>query len=130
MPSSRKRIGFLPSVGVQDIINSICSQEGISHSKITGLLVEEALFARGLYGYRKNKSDIFTNKYLSKLDNFCRINNPNLKTNLKNDRDIFKEDSISSEIINDNYTEEEYLILNNFLEYKKFKRMLFDKNNK
>ena len=131
MPSSRKRIGFLPSAGVQDIINNIYKQEGISHSKITGLLVEEALFARGLYGYKKNKSEMFSNKYINKLDNFCRLNNPSLKKELQTDPAILKEDldSIPIHIVDDSYTEEEYLILNDFLEYKQFKRMLMDKNN-
>ena len=46
MPSPRKRIGFLPTVEVQDIINKICASENISQSKVTGILVEEAIKAR------------------------------------------------------------------------------------
>ena len=46
MPSQRKRIGFLPSVEVQEIINKICESENISQSKVTGILVNEALKAR------------------------------------------------------------------------------------
>ena len=46
MPSQRKRIGFLPTVEVQDIINKICASENISQSKVTGILVEEAIKAR------------------------------------------------------------------------------------
>ena len=53
MPTPRKRIGFLPNVTVQDIINKISSQEKISQSKVTGILVEEALHARGIYNYNK-----------------------------------------------------------------------------
>ena len=46
MPSQRKRIGFLPTAEVQEIINKICASENISQSKVTGLLVKEALKAR------------------------------------------------------------------------------------
>ena len=46
MPSQRKRIGFLPTVEVQDIINKICASENISQSKVTGILVEEAIKER------------------------------------------------------------------------------------
>ena len=46
MPSQRKRIGFLPSAEVQDIINKICASENISQSKVTGILVKEAIKAR------------------------------------------------------------------------------------
>ena len=48
MPSQRKRIGFLPTAEVQDIINKICASENISQSKVTGILVKEALDARDM----------------------------------------------------------------------------------
>ena len=48
MPSQRKRIGFLPSAEVQDIINKICASENISQSKVTGILVKEAIKARNI----------------------------------------------------------------------------------
>ena len=47
MPSSRKRIGFLPSEEVQIIIEKICKDKNLSQSKVTGILVEEALKNRG-----------------------------------------------------------------------------------
>mgnify|MGYP001451977106 FL=1 len=46
MPSQRKRIGFLPTAEVQEIINKICASENISQSKVTGILVNEAIKAR------------------------------------------------------------------------------------
>ena len=48
MPSIRKRIGYLPSRNIQEIITSIAKQEKLSQSKVVGILVEEALLARGL----------------------------------------------------------------------------------
>ena len=49
MPSPRKRIGFLPRTQVQEIIDQISSEENISQSKVVGILVEEALAARGIF---------------------------------------------------------------------------------
>ena len=45
MPSQRKRIGFLPTAEVQEIINKICASENISQSKVTGILVKEAILS-------------------------------------------------------------------------------------
>ena len=83
IPSQRKRIGFLPTAEVQDTINKISASENISQSKVTGILVKEALKARVI----KNNS-------------------------LNTDR--------TSEISIDN----EYNLVKEFLEYKRFKTML------
>ena len=48
MPSPRKRIGFLPSEQVHEIIEKLCTANEFSQSKVTGLLVEEALRSRGV----------------------------------------------------------------------------------
>ncbi len=52
MPSPRKRIGFLPRTQVQEIIDQICEEENLSQSKVVGILVEEALAARGIFDPR------------------------------------------------------------------------------
>ncbi len=49
MPSIRKRIGYLPSLDIQEIITAISKKEKLSQSKVVGILVEEALIHRGLY---------------------------------------------------------------------------------
>ena len=48
MPTQRKRIGFLPSSEVQLKIDQICKNNKLSQSKVTGILVEEALKLRGV----------------------------------------------------------------------------------
>ena len=83
MPSQRKRIGFLPSAEIQEIINKICASEKISQSKVTGILVKEAIKARVL---KNNSSNV----------------------------------NEESEISNDN----EFNLVKEFLEYKRFKIML------
>ena len=59
MPSPRKRIGFLPSEEVHEIIEKLCTAYEFSQSKVTGLLVEEALRSRGVLNesISSNKSD-------------------------------------------------------------------------
>ena len=53
MPSTRKRIGYLPSPNVQDLITKISNNKKISQSKLVDILVEEALIARGLIALQK-----------------------------------------------------------------------------
>ena len=48
MPTQRRRIGFLPRSEVHDIIDKICNHNKLSQSKVTGILVEEALSTRGI----------------------------------------------------------------------------------
>ena len=56
MPSIRKRIGYLPSVYIQEIITNISNKENLSQSKVVGILVEEALKARGLFKLKNNNN--------------------------------------------------------------------------
>ncbi len=53
MENKVKRIGYLPRKRVLEIIDEISKSESISRSKVVGILVEEALGARGIanFGY-------------------------------------------------------------------------------
>ena len=83
MPSQRKRIGFLPTAEVHEIINKICASENISQSKVTGILVKEAINARNL-----------------------------------------REPSQNSNHVSGKTSDNEFNLVKEFLEYKKFKIML------
>ena len=64
MESAVKRIGYLPRKRVLEIIDQISKSESISRSKVVGILVEEALDARGIanFGFSNlNKSKSFNN---------------------------------------------------------------------
>ncbi len=61
MPSQRKRIGFLPTAEVQEIINKICDSENISQSKVTGILVKEAIKARFMNGNSLDINEVSKN---------------------------------------------------------------------
>ena len=76
MENKVKRIGYLPRKRVLEIIDEISKSESISRSKVVGILVEEALDARGIanFGYSNiSKSNIF------KSDNFKDLQNDHLK---------------------------------------------------
>ena len=88
MENKVKRIGYLPRKRVLEIIDEISKSESISRSKVVGILVEEALDARGIvnFGYSNiNKSNLF------KSDIYKEVQNENVL--LKNAEDEFVDDS-------------------------------------
>ena len=87
MDNSVKRIGYLPRKRVLEIIEKISQAESISRSKVVGILVEEALGARGIDNFG------FGNKIKnnSNVENFSnRVNN---NQNIKIAEDEFVDDS-------------------------------------
>ena len=88
MENKVKRIGYLPRKRVLEIIDEISNSESISRSNVVGILVEEALDARGIanFGYRNiTKSNIY------KSDNLKNLQNEN--AHLKDSEDEFVDDS-------------------------------------
>jgi len=88
MENKVKRIGYLPRKRVLEIIDEISKSESISRSKVVGILVEEALDARGIanFGYSNiSKSNLY------KSDDYKNIQNENV--NLKDADDEFVDDS-------------------------------------
>ena len=113
MPTSRKRIGFLPTEEVKEIIDQICLRNNLSQSKVTGILVEEALKVRNLYK-SKNKEgngEFILNNELDKSKISNKINNLTFKNN---DIDKDKVDEV----------DEEYNLIKEYLNYKNFKKIL------
>ena len=88
MENKVKRIGFLPRKRVLEIIDEISKSESISRSKVVGILVEEALDARGIanFGYSNiSKSNLYKSK------NHKDFKNENV--HLKDAEDEFVDDS-------------------------------------
>ena len=73
MENKVKRIGYLPRKRVLEIIDEISKSESISRSKVVGILVEEALDARGIANFGYSNTN---NLNLYKSDNFLEINTP------------------------------------------------------
>ena len=88
MENKVKRIGYLPRKRVLEIIDEISKSESISRSKVVGILVEEALDARGIvnFGY-----SISNNSNLYKSENYIGTKNEN--AHLKDTEDEFVDDS-------------------------------------
>ncbi len=49
MPTKKRRIGFIPRSDVLDLINKLSFESNLSISKIINILVEEALYKRGIF---------------------------------------------------------------------------------
>ena len=114
MPSTRKRIGYLPAPIIQDLITKIAINEKLSQSKIVGILVEEALIARGLYDSKKLNNFNKNNYYKKEKEN-------NYQTFKYNDMD---------ELISDKgitYNKKEYKMYKTLS--KNFSNELEDENN-
>ena len=88
MENKVKRIGYLPRKRVLEIIDEISKSESISRSKVVGILVEEALDARGIvnFGYSNISK---SNSY--KSDIYKEVNKENIR--LKDGEDEFVDDS-------------------------------------
>ena len=118
MPSPRKRIGFLPSEEVHEIIEKLCTVNEFSQSKVTGLLVEEALRSRGVlnesYGQNQNNhGDLinfsFDHKTLSE-NNSSSLNVDEYAVNKK----VFSDD---------------IKMMHEFIEFKYFKKVMKQNKN-
>ena len=88
METKVKRIGYLPRKRVLEIIDEISKSESISRSKVVGILVEEALDARGIanFGY-SNIGKLSSYK----SDNYKDLQNS--EVSLKDAEDEFVDDS-------------------------------------
>tara|TARA_B100000524_G_scaffold30197_1_gene14985 strand:- start:70 stop:432 length:363 start_codon:yes stop_codon:yes gene_type:complete len=118
MPSQRKRIGFLPREEVQNIIDRICEHNKLSQSKVTGILVEEALSSRGVLKDSLNNKLSDHNSYENK--SLLISNNLfNKKINIDNDNLNLDETNMKDEV----------QMINDFIEFKFFKNIM-NKNKK
>ena len=55
MPTKKRRVGFIPRSDVLDLINKLSFESNLSISKIVNILVEEALYKRGIYNTYSGK---------------------------------------------------------------------------
>ena len=107
MPSPRKRIGFLPSEEVHEIIEKLCTANKFSQSKVTGLLVEEALRSRGVLNDLNKKDFInftFENELLS-----------------KNNKSPYNVDDYT---VNKKVLSDDIKMMHEFIEFKYFKKVM------
>ncbi len=118
MPSPRKRIGFLPSEEVHEIIEKLCTANEFSQSKVTGLLVEEALRSRGVlnetYGQNQNDGGDFIN-FSFDHESFSENNKSTLNVD---------EYEVNKKVLSENIK-----MMHEFIEFKYFKKVMKRNNN-
>ena len=117
MPSPRKRIGFLPSEEVHEIIEKLCTANEFSQSKVTGLLVEEALRSRGVLNKSFNQN---------KIDKINFINHSFEKETFSKNNKISGNGSDYS--VNKKSLSEDIKMMHEFIEFKYFKKVM-ERNN-
>ena len=117
MPSPRKRIGFLPSEEVHEIIEKLCTANEFSQSKVTGLLVEEALRSRGVlnqsFGQNHNNRDLINFSFDHKT--FSENNSSSLNVD---------EYAVNKKVLSDDIK-----MMHEFIEFKYFKKVMKRNNN-
>ena len=113
MPSPRKRIGFLPSEEVHEIIEKLCTANKFSQSKVTGLLVEEALRSRGIL-----IEPIGQNK-IKEMDciNFS-VDQETFSENIKSSRNV------DVYAVNKKVFSDDIKMIHEFIEFKYFKKVM------
>ena len=118
MPSPRKRIGFLPSEEVHEIIEKLCIANEFSQSKVTGLLVEEALRSRGVLSesYGQNHNDNLDSVKLAfDHEKFSKDNKSPLNVD---------EFSVNKKVLSDDIK-----MMHEFVEFKYFKKVMKRNSN-
>ena len=118
MPSPRKRIGFLPSEEVHEIIEKLCTANEFSQSKVTGLLVEEALRSRGVLNQSFGQNKIDKKDFI----------------NFSFDQEIVSENNKSQLNVDDYEVNKKVLsddikMMYEFIEFKYFKKIMKQNNN-
>ena len=118
MPSPRKRIGFLPSEEVHEIIDKLCTANEFSQSKVTGLLVEEALRSRGVFNESHDQNFNDKRDYI----------------NFSFDHDTFSENNrspvnVDDYAVNKKVLSDDIKMMHEFIEFKYFKKVMKRNNN-
>ena len=67
MPTKKRRVRFIPRSDVLDLINKLSFESNLSISKIINILVEEALYKRGIFNIKNVK--VLNYEKNIKLDN-------------------------------------------------------------
>ena len=67
MPTKKRRVGFIPRSDVLDLINKLSFESNLSISKIINILVEEALYKRGIFNIKNGQ--VLNNENKIKFDN-------------------------------------------------------------
>ena len=118
MPSQRKRIGYLPSEEVHEIIDKLCRDNEFSQSKVTGLLVEEALRSRGVLNAKFSSNNSDKSKYI----NYSFEQEPSSQNH--NSPNINEDYTVNKKTLSDDIK-----MMYEFIEFKYFKKVMRQNRN-
>ena len=108
MPTKKRRVGFIPRSDVLDLINKLSFESNLSISKIINILVEEALYKRGIFNIKNGKVLNYDKKIQFDNENLIKIKN--------DDKDISNEINNSE---NQNFKEPSHEFIDKEI-YEKF----------
>ena len=108
MPTKKRRVGFIPRSDVLDLINKLSFESNLSISKIINILVEEALYKRGIFNKKNGKVFAYENEINFDNENPIKIKN--------DDKDISNEINNSE---NQNFKEPSHEFIDKEI-YEKF----------
>ena len=112
MPTKKRRIGFIPRFDVLKVINKISEEEKLSNSKVINILIEEALYARGLI--QEIEKNLLTQDYRDFVNNINYLENIFYKDDFK----FNNGKKVSAEYENDKK------IYKRFIQFLHFKKMM------
>ena len=75
MPTKKRRVGFIPRSDVLDLINKLSFESNLSISKIINILVEEALYKRGIFNIKNGRALNYNNEIQFDNENLIKIKN-------------------------------------------------------
>ena len=109
MPTKKRRVGFIPRRDVLDLINKLSFESNLSVSKIINILVEEALYKRGILDIKNSKNLNYEDKMYLNKENRIKIKNDdkfyaNELSNFKNTENQYIEEAGNELIDKDIYS--------------------------
>ncbi len=119
MPTKKRRIGFIPRFDVLKVIDNISEDEKLSNATVVNILIEEALYARGLI--KKVEKSIYNKDIKDFMNKIINLQNILSDDDLKSDygKERFMQSKNNTKI---------YKIFIQFLHFKKMMSM-FEKFN-
>ena len=120
MPTKKTRVGFIPRKDVLEIINKLSNENNLSYSKIINILVEEALFHRGLINISNGLRFDYKNQLNNSSDEkILRLTNE-FRSNFKNK--LIKEKNINCKEVKEEHLDNE--IYSKFLIFLEFQERM------
>ena len=124
MPTKKRRVGFIPRNDVLGIINKLSYENNLSYSKIINILVEEALYKRGLFNKENSLVSEGINSSDFKFQKEGKIENFSKKSNINNKNELYNNKILNCD--HDNSLDDE--IYSKFLMFLQFQEKMKERN--